>query len=181
MNHAPNRFHLFLARWLPLSNEQMLRLLRAALDLQELVKLQHPLLAARPALAALVEDGLSGVVDALLLLTRYGRIVARVAAATTTGRVRGNLDIRVIGFRFFGDGGRRIRRRRDGRGDGGAGDCALDSGCGRGRFFCDGCGLQFNGGVIDSGVFARCAGWDGEEFVEGEDAGFTTFPSWVGC
>ena len=35
----------------------------------------------------------------------------------------------------------------------------------------------FGGGVVDFGVGARGAGRDGEEFVEGEDAGFAAFPA----
>lgn len=46
----------------------MPRLLGAPGNLQELVELQHPALAAGPSLAALVEDGVARVVDALLVV-----------------------------------------------------------------------------------------------------------------
>ena len=69
MEHAPDRFHLLFARVLGLAHKHVLRLLCAARDPQELIELEHAALAAGPTLAALVEDWLAGVVDALLLIT----------------------------------------------------------------------------------------------------------------
>lgn len=96
----------------------MLRPLLTTLDPQKLVKLQHLLLAARPSLAPLVENRLSGVVHAFLLLPRYRRIVARIARFPATSGIRRDLEGRVVVFRFFGDRCSWCRRRRrNSRGD----------------------------------------------------------------
>lgn len=65
----PDAFHLLFASWLSLANKEMSRLLLASLDLHELVKLQHPPLAARPPFATLMEDWLARVMHTFFLIS----------------------------------------------------------------------------------------------------------------
>lgn len=183
---SPHSLYLLLTSRLTLPNEQMLRPLLATLDLQELIKLQHALLAARPSLAPFMENRLSGMEHAFLLLPRYRRIVARIAPFSATGSICWDLKRRVIIFRLFGDRCSRSRRRgRNGwrnswrnswsrllcrrswfRGDGGA----LS-----GLISCLLCRL--NGCVVHRQVLAGGAGRNCQEFFKGEDAGFAAFPA----
>lgn len=101
--HLPHILNFLLAGRLALAHEEMSRLRLASLDLHELVKLQHPPLAARPSLAALVEDGRSGMVHALLLVPRDRRIVGRLAPAPAAGRIGRDLEGWVV---LLGLGGR---------------------------------------------------------------------------
>ena len=73
-------------------------------------------------------------------------------------------------------GGWRVRGVVEGAGRSGGGGGAGDGSSGRGWYFSSGFG-RFDGGVVDSGVFACGAGREGEEFVKGEDAGFAAFPA----
>lgn len=114
--HSPHCLYLLLASRLALANKQMLLLLMAPLDFQKLVKLQHPLLAARPSLAPFVENRLPGMMHAFLLLPRHRWIVSHIAAFPATSSICWNLQIRVIGVRFFRDRCRSRSRRSRGNG-----------------------------------------------------------------
>lgn len=94
--HLPDRVNLLLARRLCLANKHMPCLLRTARDLQELVKLQHPSLAARPSFAALMEHRVAGVVYAFLLVPRSRSSVGSTTAFATAGRVGRDLQIGII-------------------------------------------------------------------------------------
>lgn len=163
----------------------MPRLLLAAGDLHKLLKLQHPSLAAGPSFAALVENGLARVVLALLVVARDLRIVRRFASAPLAGRVRGDLEVRVVrvgllwrrGGRRAGRSGHRRRLRCVAAGNwSDFGRRRLfDSG---GRSWHIGCllGLFFRR-VVDGRVLARGAGRDFEEFVKGQHARLAAFPA----
>lgn len=188
--NSPHGIHLLLARRLSPAHKQMPPPLLTPPDLQELVKLQHPLLAARPALAALVEHRLPRMVHAGLgVASRAGPLVGGIAASPPTGRVHGDLEgvvVRELGFVLGGRGGGRVGwRGKGGRVDGlhaavwdGGGDGS------RGLLVfgrCGGLGFIVGGwrrGIVDGGVFGGRAGWDGEEFFEGEHARFAAFPAW---
>lgn len=158
-SHSPDSLNLFLTSRLTPPNKQMLRLLFTPLNPQELVKLQHPLLTARPSLAPLVENRTSRMKHTLLLLPRYRRVVPGVAPSPTTGGIRGNPQRRIIGFRLFRY---RCRSRRANRwcysglrrlrGHGFQGGAFSDGRVDFGFL----CGLS--GGVVDGGMFAGGAG-----------------------
>lgn len=155
------------------------------LNLQKLIKLQHALLTARPTLAPLMKHRLSGMMNAVLSIARRRRaLVGSIAASPPTGRVGRDVEaivVRELGLVLGGRGGGRVRGRgKRGRMDG------LDAAFGhrrghrrRGGFFG---GRRLRGlrgwGVVDGGVFGCRAGRDGEEFFEGQDAGFAAFPAW---
>lgn len=154
----------------------MPRLLGAPGNLQELVELQHSALAAGPSLATLVEDGVARVVDAPLVVASRRATVGGTAASATTRRVRRDLHIRVVGLGLLDDrlggGSGRSRGRRDGNG------WALVLLLGRRGSLLDLLWLR-GGGIIDGGMLAGCAWRDGEEFLEGQDAGLAAFPAWT--
>lgn len=101
--YAPDCVHLLFARGLGLANKHVSRLLCAAGDLQELIELEHPAFAAGPPLAALVEDRLARVVNALLLIASSGPGIGRAATPPTARCVSRNLHIRVIRLRLLDD------------------------------------------------------------------------------
>lgn len=162
-SHSPDSLNLFLASRLTPPNKQMFRLLFTPLNPQELIKLQHPLLTARPSLAPLMENRMSRMENTLLLLPRDRRVVSGIAPSPTTGGIRGDLQRRIIGFRLF-----RYRCRRSSRSRWANGRCysrlrRLRRHGFRGGAFSDGrvdfgflCG--FSGGVVDGGMFAGGAG-----------------------
>lgn len=128
-----------------------------------------------------MEDRLSGVVQAFLLISRDGRVVGRVAPAPAAGRIGWDLKGRVVVLRLGGgsfcggwrgsNGGRHRRPRRL---------CGLGS-CSwtlrkDGRL--SNLLLELSGRVVDSRVLACCARRDREELVEGQDAGLAAFPTW---
>lgn len=164
----------------------MLRLGRAAGDAHELVKFKHAALAARPALAALVEERLAGVVGALLLAPVLAGLVHAAAAFALAGCVVGDGGVfgvaLVLGRRGSACGGSARRLggyglARDGRWEIGGvffgllllGLLGFDFG-----FDVGVAGLLLGRGwsVVDGGVLALCAGRDGEELIEGQDARF---------
>lgn len=91
-------------------------LLCAPGDLQEFIELEHPAFAAGPPLAALVEDRLARVVDALLLIASSRTGVGRAATPPTACGVGWDLRIRIIGLRLLDDWLLRRRRSCDSRG-----------------------------------------------------------------
>lgn len=77
----------------------------AALDLEELFKLEHLAAAARPSLGALVENGLATVEDAFALVALAKRVLACRPAARRLGRH--DRAFRIIELILFGLGWRR--------------------------------------------------------------------------
>lgn len=88
----------------------MPRLLCAAGDLQELIELEYSAFAAGPPLAALVEDRLARVVDALLLIASSRPGIGRAAAPPTACCVGRDLRIGIVRLRLLDDWLRRWRR-----------------------------------------------------------------------
>lgn len=175
----PDRIDLLLARGLGLANKHVPRLLCAAGDLQELVKLQHPSLAARPPFATLVEHWVAWVVCAFLLIPRSRSSISSTASFATAGRVGRDLQIRIIriGLRQRGSG---RRGRRDGGGEGcPLGQLGLNGGSLLGGRLCD-LGRLGSRCVVDSRMLPGGAWWDGEELLKGQDAGLAAFPAWGG-
>lgn len=101
MYNLPDGLDLLLARWLSLANEHVPCLLRTPRNLQELIKLQHPPLTARPSFAALMEDRLAGVMNTFLLVPRSRTRPSSTAASPATRCIGWDLQLRVIGVRFF--------------------------------------------------------------------------------
>lgn len=79
------------------ADEQMLLLGLAAWHPQEVVELQHPPLAARPSFASLVEDGLTGVVGALFVISGSS-IVCDAAILPLARRIGRHGRIRIVGL-----------------------------------------------------------------------------------
>lgn len=161
----------------------MLRLGRAAGDAHELVKLQHAALAACPAFAAFVEECLARVVGTLLLAPVLACLVHAAAALPLACRVV--RDSSVFGVALVlgwcGSVCSRSTRRlscyglaRDGRWEVGGvfgllGLLSFDFGL---DFGVAGFLLEWGGSVVDGCVLAFCAGSDGQELIEGQDARF---------
>jgi hypothetical protein len=177
--NVPNGLYFLLLLLILLTADvQMPRLGFAPLDLHELVELQHPPLAARPPLWPLVEDGRAGVMHAGLVVSAL-RTAVRMRAALAPARLAlGDREAGVVVFGFWCRGGSRLLWGYGGGGGRQRGGEARHGDLGllivwRRRFG------GFGGGrVVDVGVCACGAGRDGEEFVEGEDAGFAAFPAW---
>lgn len=164
----------------------MLRLGRAAGDAHELVKLEHAALAARPALASLVEEGLARVVGTLLVAPVLAGFVHAAAAFALAGCVVGDGGVFGVALVLGRCGSARGRSARRLSGYGLAGDGRWEVG---GVFFgllllgllgfdfgfdvgVAGLLLGRGGSVVDGGVLALCAGRDGQELIEGQDAWF---------
>jgi hypothetical protein len=150
-------------------------LLRAAGDLQELVKLQHPSLAAGPSFATLMEHWVAWVVRAFLLIPRSRSSISRTASSSAARCIGRDLEIGIIrvGLRRGGGG----CRRRDGGGAGWPlGQLCLDRGRLRRRLY--DLGRLRSRRVVDSRVLAGGTWWDGEEFLKGQDTGLAALPTW---
>lgn len=63
------RYCFFISRLLFAAYEEVAPFPLAALDFHKLIKLQHPPLAAGPSLAALVEQGLSRMIDTFFVIS----------------------------------------------------------------------------------------------------------------
>lgn len=119
---------------------------------------------------------------AFLVIPWNGRWIFTIAASSTTCRTSLNRKGWVIGFWFW-----RRRRWRFG----GMRTCRGESGWsvsdGNRNMFRSSVGCYLGGiifrlwswSVIDCWMFPRRARWDGQEFVETENARFTTFPSCI--
>jgi len=161
----------------------VLRLGRAAGDAHELVKLEHAALAACPAFASFVEEGLAGVVGTLLFAPVLAGFVDAAAAFALAGCVIGDGGVFGVAFVLGWCGsacGRGTRRlgcyglARDGRWKVGSvfgflGLLGFDFGF---DFGVADLLLGGRGSVVDGGVLALCAGCDGQEFIEGQDTRF---------
>ncbi len=164
-------------------DEQVARRRLAALDLHELVELEHPALAAAVALAALVKNGSARVVDAVLVVgPLLALLIGRVAPFPPTLLGVGDLE---LGLVVFGLGGR-WRCRGGGLGhEGCAARCRRD---GLGQLGREGLrSWGYIGGlfpflnlgrVVSGAVLPLGARGDREELVEGEESGLATFPAW---
>lgn len=163
---------------LPTPDKHVPLLRRTPLHLHKLIKLQYPPLTTRPALGALMENRMAGVVNTFLSLSRRARSRRRSHPARPSSTYRigrnGKSGIILVGFGLlrwrFGCGGR-LRLW-------GAWGGSRDSETWRWR----GCLVicwrgSWNGGIVNGGVFPRCAGRDGEEFVKRQHAGFAAFPA----
>lgn len=83
----------------------------APFNVHELVKLQHPPLAATPPLASLVEDGHPGVVHAALAFP-VPALEFLPAALPPTRHARLDLETCIVVFGLFGRRRRTCARRR---------------------------------------------------------------------
>lgn len=182
MKALPDGLDLLLAWRLRLANKHVSLLLSAAGDSQELVKLKHAALAARPSFATLVEDRVARVVHAFLFLTGNGAIVRSPASFPTARSIGRNFQVWVVRLWLLNNG---LCGGCAGSRNGGGNGRALGDGLHPGDGRC--CCWRFFGGlfrlgnwcVVDFGVFARGAGRDGEEFLKGQNAGFAAFPACV--
>lgn len=175
--NLPDGFDLLLARGLRLANIHVSFLLCASGDLQELIEFQYSALAARPALAALVENGLAWVVHTVLVIPHRRPRICSTATSSTACRISRDLQVRVVGVWLWGRSWCGGRRSRDSGVDGRSLGHSLDGGRSRSRrSFCLLGGL---GGrrVVDGRVLARGARWDSEELLKGQNAGFAAFPA----
>lgn len=117
------------------------------------------------------------VVHALLLVASGRPAVGSTATSATARSVRGDLHVRVVRLGLFDHG---LRGRSGSRSSRRGGDwwaliLLLDW---RRRGLLDLLGLG-GWGIIDGGMLASCAWRDGEEFLEGQDAGLAAFPAWA--
>lgn len=178
----PDSLQLLLALLLlATADKQMSLLCLAALNVHELVKLQHPLLTATPALAAFVEDGCARVMYATFSFS-ITALVNRPAPFPPTCHALLQRYAWVVIFGFWRRSGRGCRLRR--------GLCGGQSRRGRrqrlvqrpevdlraighiGRL--DGLGRRR---VVYIGMGALGARLDFEELIESQDARFAAFPA----
>lgn len=178
--NIPHCLQILLVRFLlPASHKKMPSLRLAALDLHELVEVEHPPLAARPALRTLMEYGGTRMVHAALVISRGIGIVRCFAAAPPASLAGGYGDRRFIVLGFWGrgwrDGGssRGLCLRRSGR------QSSLRASSWHGCRCFDCRSRRRSRRVVDVGVLASCARRDGEELVEGQDARLAAFPACV--
>lgn len=165
--------------FLAASYEQMSVLGLATLNLHEFVEFQHPPLAATVAFAALVEDGDTGMVHAILCVAPLGTLFVGSAACTSpTHTSIGNLERWVVVIRLGRRGMWCPRGCRH-----------VDWGARQGRTlsrFCSTsqdnrvCGSFFLldlRGQVGCAMFSGGTWLDGEELVESQDAGFAALPA----
>ena len=176
-SNLPNRVHLLLAWRLRLAHIHVSCLVCAAGNLQELIKLQHPALAARPALATLVEDRLAWVVHALLIIPRCRPRICSTATSSTACRISRDLQVRVVRVWLWGRSWCGGRRSCDSGVDGRSLREGLDGSGSRSRRSFSLLGGLGSGRVVDGRVLTRGARWDGEELLKGQNAGFAAFPA----
>lgn len=176
LDNLPDRLNLLLAWRLSLANKHVPRLLRASGDLQELIKLQHPPLAAGPSFATLMEDRLARVVHTILVVPGSRPGISSSAASPAALCIGRDLERRVIRVGFLWWRFRGGCRRHNGGGDGWPLGQSVFNGD-RSRRKLGDLGWFRRRRIVDGRVLAGGAWRDGEEFLESQDAGFAAFPA----